>query len=222
MSVLLLFVPILVLNLVIIISSRLTVNAFEILFALLIIICVLALILFGSVYCFYLYNLIQNKKTDLKKISWETLKRLPWIILTMILYFIFQGGLFLLFIIPGLFVFYRWIFVPFAVILKKKHGLAAFNYSSAVTKGSWWTLFGYFSALNFLIYLVFWVILFIQIVITLPFISVMERGGSAISGVLLAIVTAALWLVFVGFAGVVMTSFFANFDHNRPKAGVKE
>jgi len=50
-------------------------------------------------------------------------------------------GLFV-FILPGLWLFVRWAFVPQAVVLDGRRGVAALQRSAELVAGSWWRVFG--------------------------------------------------------------------------------
>jgi hypothetical protein len=48
----------------------------------------------------------------------------------------------LLLIVPGIYLFVRWFFVPQAVVLERARGPEALSRSSAVVQGYWWRTFG--------------------------------------------------------------------------------
>ena len=62
-------------------------------------------------------------------------------------------GLFLL-IVPGIYLFVRWYFVPQSVVLEGARGTAALRASSRLVAGAWWRTFGLVVLVNLLVLLV--------------------------------------------------------------------
>jgi hypothetical protein len=76
-------------------------------------------------------------------------------------------------IVPGIYLFVRWYFVPQAVVLESAHGTAALRASGRVVEGSWWRTFG-------LIVLVNVVALVVAIVLGAPFTAAAENADRAV------------------------------------------
>jgi hypothetical protein len=60
----------------------------------------------------------------------------------------------LLLILPGVYLFVRWYFVPQAVVLERAHGTSALRASSRLVAGAWWRTFGMVVLVNLLVLLV--------------------------------------------------------------------
>jgi hypothetical protein len=76
-------------------------------------------------------------------------------------------------IVPGIYLFVRWYFVPQSVVLESAHGTAALRASGRVVEGSWWRTFG-------LIVLVNVVALVVAIVLGAPFTAAAENADRAV------------------------------------------
>ena len=91
----------------------------------------------------------------------------------------------LLLIVPGIYLFVRWYFVPQAVVLEDARGPAALRSSGRLIEGAWWRAFG-------LIVLVNIVALLAAVVIGAPFAGAADSTDRAIwslTGQILASVT---------------------------------
>jgi hypothetical protein len=64
----------------------------------------------------------------------------------------------LLFVVPGVYLFVRWYFVPQAVVLENAKGAAALRASSRLVAGAWWRTFGLVLLVNVLIALAIFVL----------------------------------------------------------------
>jgi hypothetical protein len=60
----------------------------------------------------------------------------------------------LLLIVPGIYLFVRWYFVPQAVVLEGARGTAALRASTRLVTGAWWRTFGLVVLVNVLVFLV--------------------------------------------------------------------
>jgi hypothetical protein len=60
----------------------------------------------------------------------------------------------LLLIVPGIYLFVRWYFVPQAVVLEGARGTAALRASTRLVTGAWWRTFGLVVLVNLLVFLV--------------------------------------------------------------------
>lgn len=76
-------------------------------------------------------------------------------------------------IVPGVYLFVRWYFVPQAVVLEGAHGPAALRASGRIVEGSWWRTLG-------LIVLVNLVALVIAYVLGAPFIAAADSADRAL------------------------------------------
>jgi hypothetical protein len=76
-------------------------------------------------------------------------------------------------IIPGVYLFVRWYFVPQSVVLENAHGAAALRSSGRLVEGFWWRTFG-------LIVLVNVVALVIAVLLGSPFTAGADRADRAI------------------------------------------
>ena len=76
-------------------------------------------------------------------------------------------------IVPGVYLFVRWYFVPQSVVLEGAHGAAALRGSARLVEGYWWRTFG-------LIVLVNVVALVIAVVLGAPFTAGADRADRAI------------------------------------------
>jgi hypothetical protein len=76
-------------------------------------------------------------------------------------------------IVPGIYLFVRWYFVPQAVVLESAHGAAALRASGRVVEGSWWRTLG-------LIVLVNVVALVVAIVLGAPFTAAADNADRAL------------------------------------------
>jgi hypothetical protein len=76
-------------------------------------------------------------------------------------------------IVPGVYLFVRWYFVPQTVVLEGAHGAAALRGSSRVVEGFWWRTFG-------LIVLVNVVALVFAVILGAPFTAAADRADRAV------------------------------------------
>jgi Membrane domain of glycerophosphoryl diester phosphodiesterase len=76
-------------------------------------------------------------------------------------------------ILPGLYLFVRWYFVPQAVVLENTHGAAALRSSARIVKGFWWRTFGLIVLVNVLA-------LIVVIILGSPFTAAADRADRAV------------------------------------------
>jgi hypothetical protein len=76
-------------------------------------------------------------------------------------------------IVPGIYLFVRWYFVPQAVVLEGAHGASALRASSRLVEGSWWRTLG-------LIVLVNVAALLVAFLLSAPFAAAAERADRAV------------------------------------------
>jgi hypothetical protein len=76
-------------------------------------------------------------------------------------------------IVPGIYLFVRWYFVPQTVVLENAHGAAALRGSGRVVEGFWWRTFG-------LIVLVNVVALVFAVILGAPFTAAADRADRAV------------------------------------------
>jgi hypothetical protein len=88
-------------------------------------------------------------------------------------------------IIPGIYLFVRWYFVPQAVVLEGTHGPDALRASGRVVQGTWWRTFA-------LILLVNLVALLIVFVVASPFAAAAESSDRALWALIGQIVAATI------------------------------
>jgi hypothetical protein len=88
-------------------------------------------------------------------------------------------------IVPGIYLFVRWYFVPQTVVLEGSHGPAALRASGGLVEGSWWRTLG-------LIVLVNVVALLVAVVFTAPFTAGADRADRAIWALIGEIVASSL------------------------------
>jgi hypothetical protein len=91
----------------------------------------------------------------------------------------------LLLIVPGIYLFVRWYFVPQAVVLERAQGPAALRASGQVVEGAWWRTFA-------LILLVNLVALLIVFVVASPFAAAAENSDRALWALIGQIVAATI------------------------------
>lgn len=92
----------------------------------------------------FLYNVLYRKKQMNTKETIRGGKKYFWkFFLFLIVEFIFLGGLFLLFIIPGIIFAVFWIFAVYVLIGENKGIIESFKESYNIVKGRWWKTFGY-------------------------------------------------------------------------------
>jgi Membrane domain of glycerophosphoryl diester phosphodiesterase len=80
---------------------------------------------------------------------------------------------FLALIVPGVYLFVRWFFVPQAVVLEQSRGPSALRASGRLVEGSWWRTFG-------LIVLVSVIVAVIAILIGSPFMAAADSSDRAL------------------------------------------
>lgn len=88
-------------------------------------------------------------------------------------------------IVPGVYFFVRWYFVPQSVVLEGAHGGAALRGSSRLVEGFWWRTFG-------LIVLVNVVALVIAVILGAPFTAGADRADKAVWGLVGEIVASSV------------------------------
>jgi hypothetical protein len=88
-------------------------------------------------------------------------------------------------IVPGIYLFVRWYFVPQAVVLEQAHGPSALRASGRVVEGAWWRTLG-------LIVLVNVVALVVAIVIGSPFTAAADSADRALWALIGEIVASAV------------------------------
>jgi hypothetical protein len=76
-------------------------------------------------------------------------------------------------IVPGIYLFVRWYFVPQAVVLEGAHGAGALRASGRLVEGSWWRTLG-------LILLVNVAALLVAVVLSAPFTAAADRADRAV------------------------------------------
>jgi hypothetical protein len=97
------------------------------------------------------------------------------------------GGILLgaILIVPGIYLFVRWYFVPQAVVLEAAHGASALRASGGLVAGSWWRTLG-------LIVLVNVVALLVAIVLGAPFTAAADSADRAVWSLIGQIVASAV------------------------------
>lgn len=93
-------------------------------------------------------------------------------------------------IVPGIYVFVRWFFVPQAVVLEGDRGVAALTRSTAVTQGFWWRTLG-------LVVLAQLAALLPALVLAAPFASIAESTDRAVWALVGSIVTEIVTAPFI-------------------------
>jgi hypothetical protein len=88
-------------------------------------------------------------------------------------------------IVPGVYLFVRWYFVPQAVVLEGARGASALRASGRLVEGSWWRTLG-------LIVLVNVVALVVAVVLTAPFTAGADRADRAVWALIGQIVASSL------------------------------
>jgi hypothetical protein len=88
-------------------------------------------------------------------------------------------------IVPGVYLFVRWYFVPQAVVLENAHGVAALRASGRLVEGSWWRTLG-------LILLVNVVALVVAVVLGAPFTAAANSSDRALWALIGEIVAGSL------------------------------
>lgn len=76
-------------------------------------------------------------------------------------------------IVPGIYLFVRWYFVPQTVVLENAHGPAALRSSAGLVEGFWWRTFGLIVLVNVLALLV-------VVVLGAPFTAAADRADRAV------------------------------------------
>jgi hypothetical protein len=97
---------------------------------------------------------------------------------------------FVAFIVPGVYLFIRWYFVPQAVVVEGAQGPAALSRSTAVTRGFWWRTLG-------IVVIVVLAALVPQLVIAAPFTAIADSTDRAVWSLIGAIVTETITAPFV-------------------------
>lgn len=88
-------------------------------------------------------------------------------------------------IVPGIYLFVRWYFVPQAVVLEGAHGAGALRASGRLVEGSWWRTLG-------LIVLVNIVAVLVALVLGAPFTAAADSADRALWALIGEIVTGSL------------------------------
>jgi len=91
----------------------------------------------------------------------------------------------LVLIVPGIFLFVRWYFVPQAVVIERTHGVGALSSSGRLVDGGWWRAFG-------LILLVNLVALLVSVVLGAPFAGAAQSSDRAVWALVGSIVAGSL------------------------------
>ncbi len=97
------------------------------------------------------------------------------------------GGILLgaMVILPGVYLFVRWYFVPQAVVLERAHGASALRASGGLVAGEWWRTFG-------LIVLVNVVALVLAVLLGAPFSAAAESSDRAVWALIGQVVASAV------------------------------
>lgn len=96
----------------------------------------------------------------------------------------------LAFLVPGIYLFIRWYFVPQAVVIEGAQGPAALSRSSAVTRGFWWRTLG-------IVVIALLAAVVPQLVITAPFTAIADSTDRALWSLIGAIVTETITAPFL-------------------------
>jgi hypothetical protein len=96
----------------------------------------------------------------------------------------------LLLVVPGIYLFVRWYFVPQAVVLEDHRSVAALRRSNQVTVGFWWRTFGLVLAANL-------AVLVLSLVVTTPFAAIAESSDRAVWSLAGAALTESVTAPFV-------------------------
>jgi hypothetical protein len=88
-------------------------------------------------------------------------------------------------IVPGIYLFVRWYFVPQTVVLEGAHGAAALRASGRLVEGSWWRTFGLIVLVNVV------VVLFVAVFST-PFTAAADSADRALWALIGEIVASSL------------------------------
>lgn len=94
------------------------------------------------------------------------------------------------FVVPGIYLFIRWYFVPQAVVIEGAQGPAALSRSSAVTRGFWWRTLG-------IVVIVQLAAVVPQLLIAAPFTAIADATDRALWSLIGAIVTETFAAPFV-------------------------
>jgi hypothetical protein len=93
-------------------------------------------------------------------------------------------------IVPGIYLFVRWYFVPQTVVLERAQGAEALRRSASIVKGIWWRTFGLIVLVNVLG-------LLIALVLGSPFMAGAERADRAVWALIGEIVASSVVQPFV-------------------------
>ncbi len=96
----------------------------------------------------------------------------------------------LLLIVPGIYLFVRWYFVPQAVVLDGERNVAALSHSSRLTTGFWWRTFALVLVVNI-------AMLIPSLILTAPFAGIAESTDRAIWSLLGSTLTETITAPFV-------------------------
>ena len=110
------------------------------------------------------------------------------LIVTSIIYGLVVGIGLVLLVIPGVYFFVRFIFVPQAVVLEGKSVGAAFGRSSQLVQGSWWRVFG----IALVVYLIVAIIIGVVASIVVGGLVVGSVVGAAIAAVVVSAILGIL------------------------------
>jgi hypothetical protein len=171
----------------------------------------------------FVYNSLYRKKEMSVRETLMGGKKYFWkYFLFSIVYFIFLGLLFLLFVIPGIIFLIFWMFASYILIGENKGILESLKISHDIVRGKWWRVFGY--ALLFMLIAIAISIGFsivggiINVIIGLPFLI----KGATQSGFVYIITEFVRTIANLG-AGVITTPlailFFKNFYLDLKKGG---
>jgi hypothetical protein len=88
-------------------------------------------------------------------------------------------------IVPGVYLFVRWYFVPQSVVLEKAHGTAALRSSGRLVEGYWWRTFGLIVLVNVLA-------LVVAVLLGSPFTAGADRADRAVWALLGEIIASSV------------------------------
>lgn len=88
-----------------------------------------------------IYDVIKNNEASLSQAILLSLKRFPFVFIGGILYFLIFGIGFIALIIPGIFLFIKFLFYSYLILLNNEKIINSFKRSWQITKGNWWKIF---------------------------------------------------------------------------------
>ncbi len=162
-----------------------------------------------------------NKSIDFRLLLKQSLSKWSSVFFVDLVTVVFVFGLTLLFIVPGIIYAIYWSFAVCATVLRDKTGTNALKYSKNLVKGRWWTVFGYFLIITFVVGLVAFGFSFIKMLLFKVFFSVSfktmveaEKNKEFVpfSMTLFRAIFDFLQYFIFSFAAVAETVFFINLD----------